>query len=96
MKILVADKFEPAGIDGLKALGASVVYEPGGGAEKLGPTLAAAAPDVLIVRSTKVKADTIAMAQGLRVIIRAGVGGGQHRRARRHPPRHRGDEHAGR
>lgn len=74
MKVLVADKFEPAGLDGLKALGASVVYEPGVGADKLGPALAAAAPDVLVVRSTKVKADTIAMAQGLKVIVRAGSG----------------------
>jgi D-3-phosphoglycerate dehydrogenase len=74
MKILVADKFESAGIDALKSLGASVVYEPGVGAEKLGPALAAAAPDVLVVRSTKVKADTIAMVQGLKVIIRAGSG----------------------
>lgn len=74
MKILVADKFESAGVDGLKALGATVVYEPGVGAEKLGTTLAAATPDVLVVRSTKVKADTIAMAQGLKVIIRAGSG----------------------
>lgn len=74
MKILVADKFEAAGIDGLKALGAGVVYEPGVGADKLGQALAAAAPEVLVVRSTKVKADTIAMAQGLKVIIRAGSG----------------------
>lgn len=74
MKILVADKFESAGIDGFKALGATVAYEPGVGAEKLGQALAATAPEVLVVRSTKVKADTIAMAQGLKVILRAGSG----------------------
>ena len=29
MKVLIADKFEPSGIDGLKALGCEVSYEPG-------------------------------------------------------------------
>ena len=74
MKILIADKFEQAGIDGLKGLGAVVVHEPGAGADGLGAALARVQPDVLIVRSSKVPAGVLQGASGLRAIIRAGAG----------------------
>lgn len=74
MKVLVADRFEKAGLDGLKALGCEVVYEPTAGAEGIAEAIAKAAPDVLVVRSSKVRAPALADAGGLKVIIRAGAG----------------------
>jgi D-3-phosphoglycerate dehydrogenase / 2-oxoglutarate reductase len=74
MKILIADKFEQAGIDGLKALGAEVAYEPTAGAEGLGAALTKVKPDVLVVRSSKVAAPVIQETSGLKGIIRAGAG----------------------
>lgn len=74
MKVLVADKFEQAGIEGLRALGCEVKVEAGLGTEKLGPALASGMPDVLVVRSTKVPAGVIEQARGLKVIVRAGSG----------------------
>lgn len=74
MKVLIADKFEKAGLEGLAALGAEVINIPGLGTEKLGPALAEHQPKVLVVRSTKVPAATIAQARGLSLIIRAGAG----------------------
>lgn len=74
MKILVADKFEAAGIEGLKAAGCLVQYEPGLGTEKLGAVLASGGAEGLIVRSTKVPASALAGATGLKLIVRAGSG----------------------
>lgn len=74
MKVLVADKFESAGVEGIKALGCEVRSEPGVGTEKLGPMLADAKPDVLVVRSTKVPAAVLEKSTGLRLIVRAGSG----------------------
>ncbi len=74
MKVLVADKFEQAGLDGLKAAGCHVVYEPGAGADGLSGAIATAAPDVLVVRSSKVPAGVIQQSRGLRLIVRAGSG----------------------
>jgi D-3-phosphoglycerate dehydrogenase len=74
-KILVADKFEAFGVEGLKALGAEVAYQPEAGASGLVPVVASVKPDVLVVRSSKTKADAIiAGGPGLRAIIRAGAG----------------------
>lgn len=74
MKILIADKFEPAGLEGLKRLGCEVVYEPSAGGEQLGAALEKARPDLLVVRSTKVPAGVLEKAAGLKGIIRAGAG----------------------
>lgn len=74
MKVLIADKFETAGVEGLKALGCQVRYEPGVGTEKLGAMLESGTPEVLVVRSTKVPAAVIEHAAGVKVIIRAGSG----------------------
>jgi len=72
MRVLIADKFETVGVEALGKLGCEVEVQP-----DLSPeTLPGAVPgvDLLIVRSTKVHADTIAAADSLRGIIRAGSG----------------------
>jgi D-3-phosphoglycerate dehydrogenase len=74
MKILIADKFEKSGIEGLRNLGCEVVNEPAAGAEGLGAALSTHAPDVLVVRSSKVTAPVIAESTGLKAILRAGAG----------------------
>ncbi|MGA7992630.1 MAG: NAD(P)-dependent oxidoreductase [Thermoanaerobaculia bacterium] len=74
MKVLVADKFEEAGLAGLRALGCEVVYEPKAEGETLGARLAETRAEVLVVRSTKVTAAEISRASGLALIVRAGAG----------------------
>jgi D-3-phosphoglycerate dehydrogenase len=73
VKVLVADKFEQLGLDGLKGLGCEVVYQAGAGAN-LGGALAETDPDVLVVRSSKVPAAVIERGKNLKLIIRAGAG----------------------
>jgi D-3-phosphoglycerate dehydrogenase len=74
MKVLIADKFEKVGIDGLKDLGCTVVYEPEVKAEALPALVQQIDPHVLIVRSKKVKADTLRAGTALTLVIRAGAG----------------------
>lgn len=74
MRVLVADKFEEAGLAGLAALGCEVVYEPKLEGETLGAKLAETRAEVLVVRSTKVTAAEIERASGLALIVRAGAG----------------------
>lgn len=74
MKILIADKFEPGGLEGLKRLGCEVAYEPTAGSEGLGAVLERLKPDLLVVRSSKVPAAVLEKASGLKGIIRAGAG----------------------
>jgi D-3-phosphoglycerate dehydrogenase len=72
MQVLIANKFEQSGIDGLRALGGEVLYQPDLTDAALAATVASSAAAVLIVRSTKV---TEAMlAPTLKLIIRAGAG----------------------
>lgn len=73
MKILVADKFEKSGIEGLKAAGCEVVYEPDLKEDSLAQAIASSGADVLVVRGTKV---TVPMldAGRLSLIVRAGAG----------------------
>jgi D-3-phosphoglycerate dehydrogenase len=74
MKVLVADAFEASGLEGLKALGCEVVYEPKLEGEALGARLESARPEILVVRSTKVTAKEIDRATALALIVRAGAG----------------------
>ncbi len=74
MKVLIADKFEKVGIDGLKDLGCIVVHEPDVKAEALPTLLRQIDPHVLIVRGKKVNADTLRAGTALTLIIRAGAG----------------------
>jgi D-3-phosphoglycerate dehydrogenase len=73
MRVLVADKFEKSGIDGLKAAGCDVVYEPDLKDESLGRAIAASGADVLVVRGTRVTAPMLDAGR-LSLIVRAGAG----------------------
>jgi D-3-phosphoglycerate dehydrogenase / 2-oxoglutarate reductase len=73
MKVLVADKFEQTGIDGLKGVGCDVVYEPELKDEALVEAIRTSEADVLVVRSTAVTAPMLE-AGGLSLVVRAGAG----------------------
>lgn len=73
MKVLVADKFEQSGLEGLKALGVEVLSEPDLKDEALKARIHESGCEVLVVRSTKVTEPMIAGSK-LAVIIRAGAG----------------------
>jgi D-3-phosphoglycerate dehydrogenase len=73
MKVLVADKFENSGIDGLNAAGCEVVYEPDLKDDALTEAIGRTGSDVLIVRSTKVTAAMLDAGR-LSLIVRAGAG----------------------
>jgi D-3-phosphoglycerate dehydrogenase len=73
MKVLVADKFEQVGIEGLKALGCEVLYDPAAG-PRLAEVVAQTDPEILVVRSSKVPASVMDKATRLKVIVRAGAG----------------------
>jgi D-3-phosphoglycerate dehydrogenase len=73
MKVLVADKFEQSGIDGLKAAGCDVVYQPDLKDDALTNALRETAADVLVVRSTAVTAPMLE-AGALSLVVRAGAG----------------------
>jgi D-3-phosphoglycerate dehydrogenase len=72
MLVLIADKFESSGVNGLKALGCDVKYEPDLVEDALAAAVASTKADVLVVRSTKVT-DAM-MAPTLKLIVRAGAG----------------------
>ena len=75
MRVLIADAFEAAGVEGLEALGCDVTVSPTLSGDTLVAAVAEAQPDVLIVRSTKVTEPVIAAASpALRLIVRAGAG----------------------
>ena len=74
MKVLIADKFEKVGIDGLKELGCSIVSQPDLTAEALPAAVREVDPHILIVRSTKVTAETLNAGTALTLVIRAGAG----------------------
>ncbi len=74
MKVLIADKFEKVGIDGLKELGCTVVSQPDLTAEALPGAIREADPHILIVRGTKVSADALQAGTALTLVIRAGAG----------------------
>ena len=73
MKVLVADKFEKSGIDGLKAAGCEVIYEPDLKDDALTQAIARRGADVLVVRSTKVTTPMLDAGR-LSLIVRAGAG----------------------
>ena len=54
MKVLVADKFEQVGLDGLKALGVEVLFEPDLKDDALAARIKESEATILVVRSTKV------------------------------------------
>lgn len=74
MKVLIADKFEKVGVDGLKELGCTVVSQPDLKAEDLAAAIQAADPHILIVRGTRVNAEALTAGTALTLVIRAGAG----------------------
>src|SRR5207253_4259897 len=73
MKILIADKFEQSGRDGLQAMGCEISFQPDLKDEALVETIAKEQPDVLVVRSTKVT-EPMLDAGPVKLIVRAGAG----------------------
>jgi D-3-phosphoglycerate dehydrogenase / 2-oxoglutarate reductase len=74
MKVLIADKFEKVGIDGLKELGCSIASQPDLTADALPAAIREVDPHILIVRSTKVTAESLKAGTALTLVIRAGAG----------------------
>src|SRR3954470_16709080 len=74
MKVLIADKFEKVGIDGLKELGCTVISEPDVKAEALPALIRQVDPNILIVRGKKVNAQALGAGTALTLVIRAGAG----------------------
>ncbi len=73
MKVLIADKFEQSGIDGLKVAGCEVVYQPDLNGDTLTQALRETTADVLVVRGTTVTAPMLE-AGALSLVVRAGAG----------------------
>lgn len=73
MKVLVADKFEKSGLDGLRALGGDVLYKPEAKDDALTGELHASGAEVLVVRSTKVTRPMLETGR-LALVVRAGAG----------------------
>ena len=73
MRVLVADKFEKSGLEGLKALGCEVLYQPEAKDDALTEAIRASSAEVLVVRSTKVTRPMLG-AGSLSLVVRAGAG----------------------
>ena len=73
MRVLIADKFEQSGRDGLEAAGCEFSYQPDVKDETLVEAIGSYGPDVLVVRSTKVTEEMLD-AGALKLIVRAGAG----------------------
>jgi D-3-phosphoglycerate dehydrogenase len=73
MLVLIADKFEQSGRDGLQAIGCEVSFQPDLKDDALVQAIAKHQPDVLVVRGTKVSEPMLA-AGPLKLIVRAGAG----------------------
>ncbi len=73
MKVLLADKFEQSGQDGLVAIGCNVSFQPDLKDDALVAAIGETKPDVLVVRSTKVT-EAMMDAGALKLIVRAGAG----------------------
>ena len=73
MRVLIADKFEQSGQDGLRAIGCDVVYQPDLKDEALVAAVVETRPDALVVRSTKVTEEMMDSG-ALKLIVRAGAG----------------------
>ena len=73
MRVLIADKFEQSGRDGLEAAGCQFSYQPDVKDEALVEAIRAYDPEVLVVRSTRVT-EPMLDAGALKLIVRAGAG----------------------
>jgi D-3-phosphoglycerate dehydrogenase len=73
MRVLIADKFEQSGRDGLQAIGCDISYQPDLKDEPLVDAIRVQRPDVLVVRGTKVTEPMLA-AGPIKLVVRAGAG----------------------
>src|SRR5882672_5751395 len=73
MLVLIADKFEQSGRDGLQAIGCEISFQPDLKDDALVQAITEHRPDVLVVRGTKVTEPMLA-AGPLKLIVRAGAG----------------------
>lgn len=73
MKVLVADAFETSGLEGLRAAGCDVLYQPDLSGEALARYLTSSGAEVLVVRSTRVT-EAMLDAGELSLVVRAGAG----------------------
>lgn len=73
MRVLIADKFEQSGRDGLQAIGCEISFQPDLKDEALVETIRNENPDVLVVRSTRVTEPMLAAGQ-IKLVVRAGAG----------------------
>ncbi|HKQ92048.1 MAG TPA: NAD(P)-dependent oxidoreductase, partial [Blastocatellia bacterium] len=73
MKVLIADKFEESGINGLKEIGCEVVYSPDLKDDSLVEAVRDSQADILVVRSTRVTEAALAAGR-LSLVVRAGAG----------------------
>ncbi|MEX2270815.1 MAG: NAD(P)-dependent oxidoreductase [Vicinamibacterales bacterium] len=73
MKVLIADKFEQSGVEGLQAAGCEVLLEPELKDDALAAAIGESGADVLVVRGTKVT-EGMLDAGRLSLIVRAGAG----------------------
>jgi D-3-phosphoglycerate dehydrogenase len=73
MRVLIADKFEQSGRDGLQAIGCEVSFQPDLKDESLTDAIRQQSPDILVVRGTKVTEPMLAAGQ-IKLVVRAGAG----------------------
>lgn len=73
MRVLIADKFEQSGRDGLQALGCDVSFQPDLKDDSLTEAIRETQPDVLVVRGTKVTEAMLAAGK-IKLVVRAGAG----------------------
>src|ERR671939_513322 len=73
MRVLIADKFEQSGRDGLDAAGCDYSYQPDVKDDSLIEAIRLYQPDALVVRSTKVT-EAALNAGALKLVVRAGAG----------------------
>src|ERR1700694_325413 len=73
MLILIADKFEQSGRDGLQAIGCEISFQPDLKDDALTEAIGKAKPDVLVVRGTKVT-EPMLDAGPVKLVVRAGAG----------------------
>lgn len=73
MRVLIADKFEQSGRDGLQSLGCEISYQPELKDDALIAAIKNEAPDVLVVRGTKIT-EPMLDAGPVKLVVRAGAG----------------------
>jgi len=73
MRVLIADKFEQSGRDGLQTIGCDVSFQPDLKDDALTEAIRGQMPDVLVVRGTKVTEPMLAAGQ-IKLVVRAGAG----------------------